>query len=1130
MRHENITTLATSSSEGNEGKRNKKAQILSALLSASALGVFLEGCGGDEAAVRGSTPPIPISGPLGSEFNPYRGTAEADSFKGNQFNVPSLDWVSYADTEANAEDTTDTSGVTITLLEDVDNLAKFAATTSGSWAEGDSLIGFNNVYGSDQDDELTGNSNDNTFRGNLGADTLTGGAGNDILDGGRGDDIDTLRGGKGDDFLQGHEGADILNGGEGDEVIGDWVSYSNSELGVRVSLVATGGLQVDFDEPDPDTPNPLTDGFSPNENEAVGDLISDIENIAGSDKNDWLTGDEFANILHGDDGADIIEGGEGADTASYVGSDAAVNIALDADGSASRIEGGHAEGDTLTSIENLVGSAHADTLTGNELTNILEGGDGGDTIDGGEGEGEDIASYRISDAGVRIALADDGGLTRGSGGHAEGDRLTNIQHLTGSAHADTLTGNNLKNTLNGGAGGDTLNGGAGVDTLNGDAGADTLNGDEGEDILNGGEGGDTLNGGADNDVLNGDAGNDILNGDDGEDTLNGGDGNDTLYGGADVDTLYGNAGDDTLEGDAGQDILNGDGGNDTLYGGADVDTLNGNAGNDTLEGGEGGDILDGGSGEDWASYSRSDKGVRVDLTISGGQQDFDEENGFIANQNEAVDDTISNIANIQGSAQKDWLTGDENANTLRGDGGDDLLYGGDGADILNGDEGVDTLNGGDGDDTLNGGADDDTLNGEAGADELNGDEGGDTLNGGAGDDTLSGGIGADIINGGDDEDEVSYSSSLFGVRVSLLLQGEGSPVQIDFNNDFQSKFGVTAGITAGFTKAATNNEAVGDILNGIENIVGSDKDDWLAGDENANKLEGGGATDTAIYADSGAGVTITLAEAGFLSEKGIGGHAADDRLQDIEDLIGSNYDDTLTGNSGINKFYGGDGVDTLIGGAGADTLNGDAGDDKIYGGDDRDVLYGGAGDDTIDGGAGRDEIVGGDGDDKLNGGEGNDFFVGGRGADTINGDEGDDFLLGQSGADTYLFDAGGGTDTILLLGVSDGVGNKLVFRVETDGTEYQAGDFTFERGTVTTIPSADGTRVSAASFEAGEEATDLGLRITVDRDTTEGVDNIVYIRYYFTTSNTDADYTIYRNSEAEGNIVEGLAETLLTAT
>ena len=73
-----------------------------------------------------------------------------------------------------------------------------------------------------------------------------------------------------------------------------------------------------------------------------------------------------------------------------------------------------------------------------------------------------------------------------------------------------------------------------------------------------------------------------------------------------------------------------------------ADTLDGGEGNDVLEGGEGADTLAGGAGDDRALYGDAGEGVKVDLSNTGTQADFDGTHGFTANQGgEAVGDTIS---------------------------------------------------------------------------------------------------------------------------------------------------------------------------------------------------------------------------------------------------------------------------------------------------------------------------------------------------------------------------------------------------------------------------------------------------------------------------------------------------------
>jgi serralysin len=197
-----------------------------------------------------------------------------------------------------------------------------------------------------------------------------------------------------------------------------------------------------------------------------------IETAIGGGGNDTIIGNSYNNTLNGGNGADTLIGGAGADTliggagtdtADYSSSAAGVTVNLLTNSGAN----GDAQGDTLSSIENIIGSAFADMLTGNASANTLDGRSGNDTLVGGAGAdaliggaGRDTADYSSSAAGVTVNL-----LTgSGSGGDAQGDTLSGIENIIGSAFADVLTGDSGANTLVGGAGADALNGGAGADT------------------------------------------------------------------------------------------------------------------------------------------------------------------------------------------------------------------------------------------------------------------------------------------------------------------------------------------------------------------------------------------------------------------------------------------------------------------------------------------------------------------------------------------------------------------------------------------------------------------------------------------------------------------------------------------
>ncbi len=103
--------------------------------------------------------------------------------------------------------------------------------------------------------------------------------------------------------------------------------------------------------------------------------------IYGGSGNDSLTGGKYDDLFRGGSGADHIDGGVGSDTAEYIGG-GAVDIDL-ADGTAT---GGAAAGDTLISIENIVGSSVGDKIAGNNEQNKLDGSSGNDQLSGRGGD------------------------------------------------------------------------------------------------------------------------------------------------------------------------------------------------------------------------------------------------------------------------------------------------------------------------------------------------------------------------------------------------------------------------------------------------------------------------------------------------------------------------------------------------------------------------------------------------------------------------------------------------------------------------------------------------------------------------------------------------------------------------
>ena len=196
---------------------------------------------------------------------------------------------------------------------------------------------------------------------------------------------------------------------------------------------------------------------------------------------------------------------------------------------------------------------------------------------------------------------------------------------------------------------------------------------------------------------------------------------------------------------------------------------------------------------------------------------------------------------------------------------------------------------------------------------------------------------------------------------------------------------------------------------GDDTLLGGDDNDSLHGGAGNDTMDGGGGNDTAFYGAAASGVTVDL---GIADAQQISADEGMDKLISIERVIGSEFNDTLTGNNDGNFLEGRGGGDTISGLGGGDTLLGGLGDDTITGGDGNDLLLGAAGNDSLSGGADNDILAGGGGDDTLDGGGGNDILAGGAGNDSLSGDAGNDALIGGDGNDTLA----GGDDNDSLFG------------------------------------------------------------------------------------------------------------------
>ncbi|PKQ76727.1 hypothetical protein CJF47_08960 [Aeromonas sobria] len=207
-----------------------------------------------------------------------------------------------------------------------------------------------------------------------------------------------------------------------------------------------------------------------------------------------------------------------------------------------------------------------------------------------------------------------------------------------------------------------------------------------------------------------------------------------------------------------------------------------------------------------------------------------------------------------------------------------------------------------------------------------------------------------------------------------------------------------------------NGNAGNDILlggAGNDALSGGEGNDILVGGAGNDTLNGGNGNDTASYIDSTGGVTVTVN-----GNSQVTGGAGTDSLSNMENLVGSMFNDNLTGDGNAN------------------VLSGLAGDDILSGGGGDDLLIGGVGSDTLTGGSGKDTFKWGASDaggvDVIKG------FTTGTGGDVLDLSE---LLTGESAnkdsLDAYLNfssdGAGRSTLTIDLDGTSGGSSHVIKF-------------------------------------------------------------------------------------------------------
>lgn len=375
---------------------------------------------------------------------------------------------------------------------------------------------------------------------------------------------------------------------------------------------------------------------------------------------------------------------------------------------------------------------------------------------------------------------------------------------------------------------------------------------------------------------------------------------------------------------------------------------------------------------------------------------------------------------------------------VKGTGGDDVIVGTAAADYIVGKGGNDLICGRGGDDYVLGGGGNDKLNGGPGLDLVLGQAGKDKVLGAGDGDSVSGGPGNDTVNGGGGaNDFIDFSVARSGIQLDLgagTSSGEGTDSITSVENSFGSAYDDTL---VGDSKS---NFLVGGAGNDV--ITGSSGLDILEGDAGDDEINGGDdsndPTDTfdgIAYWNSDAGVDVDL-------EKGTGGGGAEgsDEVLGVEFVIGSDYNDKLTGDGNDNYFFGQEGDDTINGAGGFDygvfwfstmPVNADLAAGTATGqGSDRldsiEGLFGSIDNNDVLTGDGEDNYLDGDGgDDSIQGGPGDDWLLGGAGDDQINGGAGTYDLA------DYFADAS--IQANLVAGTATGEGNDTLAGIEAVG-------------------------------------------------------------------------------------------------
>jgi Ca2+-binding RTX toxin-like protein len=845
------------------------------------------------------------------------------------------------------------------------------------------------------------------------------------------------------------------------------------------------------------------------------------DGLWGTTGDDTLVGLRGNDVLTGREGNDVLDGGEGFDLADYYNATGPVTVNLSWSGPqlVSPTEGS----DTLVGIEAVVGGVHDDLLIGSVNGHeYLEGRDGNDTLQGGGGDGDnlhggagddlldggtglwDSVTYDRASSGVTVDLTKQGSGQVIGGGQGT-DTLVGIEGIWGSAHNDTLTGDSQQNSLGGDGGDDLLDGGAGHDNVS---------------YWNA-TGGVTVSL-----ALQGQA-----------QDVGGGHGKDTLVG---FEAIVGSQYNDTLTGDADHNYFNPQRGND---------------------------VVDGGAGYDMVDYRDITDGVHVNLSITSGPNAWSSLGA----------DALRNVEGVSSFSGADHLIGNDGDNTFQARGGNDTIDGGGGGNDnvvyweanagvtvdlaitteqdVGADQGRDTI------------FNIENVQGGRYADTISGDSGNNWFDGGDGDDKIDGRGGFDMV---------SYHQATAGVTINLTLNGSqvgGAGVGQDTLLNIENLHGSTHDDVL-IGNAADNfidADAGDDLLDGgdgLDFLLGGEGADTLQGGAERDNLEGGrgddnldggaGSEDYAVYRNAGGGVNVSLSAVG---RQTVGGGEGADLLIGIENLHGSAYNDTLTGDAGTNRFNAGAGDDVVDGGAGdfdqlqfwdaasgvtvnlslttAQSMGAGLGMDTIlnveeaYGSQHNDNFTGSGGRNFLGGDAGADTLSGLGGDDNLSGGDGDDSLDGGDANDNLSGGQGDDRLVGGAGFDNASYWGASGAVTVDLSKqgaaqtVGGGEGVDTLFGIENLGGSMhgdvlsgdEAGNFINGEAGDDSISGRGGNDqllgLSGADTLAGDAGND-NLQGGQGDDRLEGGDGFDNAGYFSATGAVTVDLAIQGVAQTVG--------------